>query len=647
MLTIAIYPSHHGFGHASRVAALAEQFIAYGAFVHIRSAKPDFLFQRLDPERYRKEDVVCDVGVRHGRNLATDLEATKGALLGLFGKRREIVEREVEFLRRERVDFIVSDIPFLVAEAAGYARIPVFAVSNFDWLFIYDRLFKGDSSLKPVLNTIFGLYQRMDHAFVMPFSSPQSMLPYPSRERGGLLTGSKKSYSDVREALALPSDARILTCMFGGEGVMELDLEKVCQAFPGYVLSTNRQVRTSNHRLLAPEDDWLDIIHSSDVLLTKPGYSTFAEAVQFGKFIVFCARENYPEEEALIKGLGRYPYKRQIDRLDQSVSGWRKILAVDHASNRVPASFRNSSRKVAASVVNRYLLTRYPGRKLYSIYDAGSNNINYALCVERKREPVHVAHLETGLGRNYRLSKDGELSLDQKDLIRFKAALNEFLPFDNGLDSSKQVLGTGIARKAANIGKVSDWLQRRWNLPYKVISPAKESRYAYLAARSLIPDGSSALIVDIGGFSTEVILIQAGWQISYDSLELGLLTLRREALSGRDHQETISRELLKLSGFQPETIIAAGLSATYLARAVNPGIVHSPSNLHGTMISFSALKQTAPGQELDVARLSRDFFISLLDKYLIRELKICYYGISLGYFLEKSTGKQSRKRGAG
>jgi len=86
MLKFAFYISHHGFGHTTRMAALAKEFNEFDIFVYIRSAKPDYLFQDLNPHLYEKEDTICDVGVKHKANLEPDKAATRLALLQLMGK---------------------------------------------------------------------------------------------------------------------------------------------------------------------------------------------------------------------------------------------------------------------------------------------------------------------------------------------------------------------------------------------------------------------------------------------------------------------------------------------------------------------------------------------------------------------------------
>ena len=83
---------------------------------------------------------VIDVGVKHSENLTVDIKRTNNSLLELLSKRNEIMEREIEFLRREKIDCIIADIPFLVSDFAAYCHIPVFAVTNFEWHFIYSSL---------------------------------------------------------------------------------------------------------------------------------------------------------------------------------------------------------------------------------------------------------------------------------------------------------------------------------------------------------------------------------------------------------------------------------------------------------------------------------------------------------------------------
>ncbi len=662
MLKFAIYISDHGFGHASRMAALAEEFIRYGVFVFIRSARPDFLFNRLDPNYFHQESVVTDVGVKHGEELVPDLVQTRKALLTQLHHRMEIVESEVQFLREQRVDLVISDLPFLVVEACTYARVPVFAVSNFDWLFIYERLFRDDYRLKPVLNLIFGLYQRVDHAYRLPFSSPQSMAAFRSLEKVGLLASYKDNYQDIRKRFDLPEATPLLLCTFGGEGVMQIDLETLCSAFDGCVLSTSANVKAGNHLQVSPGDDFLDLFHGSDIIFTKPGYSSFAEGIQFGKYILYHPRRDYPEEEVLIKGLKSYPNQLQLDRTPQTKAQWRKVFSKINPQQSVATKKRNKNSALAASIIRRYMELKHPNSRLISVFDAGTNNLNYALCEAGRAEPLHAAQLSTGLGRDYRVSQAGNVTLHPDSIKRFKQTLSRFLPYDLGIASTKQVLGTGIARRASNIANVSSWIESRWKLPYRVITEEEELQLSYLVARNLIPPGQTALIADIGGFSSEFTFVSSDGHYRGTSLLLGLLTLRRGLIEGISLSDQLGQALQNLDYYQPEVIIGVGLTASFLAKVVKKIRYFCPDQLQGQKVShqeLAELQQCLRSNQVDdplqfmmepsatdILAISADYFTLLLDRFHCPDFLVCYYGIAAGYNLWTTRSRKKRFRKA-
>jgi hypothetical protein len=125
--------------------ALAEEFIKYGSFCHIISTKPAYLFQNLDPHYFIIHQRSVDVGVKHNENLTVDMERTVSSLLELLSKRNEIIAREVKFLHQEKIDCVIADVPFLVSEFGAYCQLPVYAVTNFEWHYIYSSLLTNNN----------------------------------------------------------------------------------------------------------------------------------------------------------------------------------------------------------------------------------------------------------------------------------------------------------------------------------------------------------------------------------------------------------------------------------------------------------------------------------------------------------------------
>ncbi len=630
MLSFALYVSSHGFGHATRMAALAREFNRFGILTHIRSTRPEHLWRALDPDLSSLEAVSIDVGVKHKADLEPDLEATREALLGLMKQRLDIIDREVDFLRREQIDLIIADIPWLVVEAGSYAQVPVFAVSNFDWVFIYSQLFADLPELRPLINTIYALYHRTDHAFRLPFSSARSMAAFRSIEKVGLLAAVSEDVKDIRGLQGLTWETPILTCAFGGEGDLDLDLDKLCPAWPGLVLSRHES-RAGNHIQVPAAADFSDLIHNSNALLTKPGYSSFAEAVQYGTKILYRARPHYPEEEILISGLKKYRGSWELQRLDLSTSAWKRLF---HSvlDSPTPNYVSNANASVAGTIIKRYLELRKTTATLESVFDIGSNNLNYALFETGAGQPVHTAQLATGLGRNYKLLSSGEVRIPTQNITRFKSKVSRFLALEHHVPSQKQALATGIQRRTAISGQLADWFQRRWQIDYRVLSEQEEAEWGWLAARDLVPEFGLALVVDVGGFSTELSLGDKRALQQSVSLPLGLLTLQRGNLEGHDTWQQVRNFLASVSLPRPESVICIGLAATTLARQIRTIRFPSPAKLHGIRISRVELdlpSSNDTGQEL--LDLSARFYALILDHFYATSFTVCHYGLSFGY----------------
>jgi len=112
----ALYPSNHGFGHATRMAALAAALIDFGVYVYICTDRPEYLYESLPEDKCSYRKCRLDGGVVHGENLKVDLSATRAMLLELFSHREELVAQETLWLQREQIDLVIADIPPKIPE---------------------------------------------------------------------------------------------------------------------------------------------------------------------------------------------------------------------------------------------------------------------------------------------------------------------------------------------------------------------------------------------------------------------------------------------------------------------------------------------------------------------------------------------------
>jgi len=623
----ALYPSNHGFGHATRMAALAAALIDYGIYVYICTDRPEYLYETLPEDKYTYRKCRLDGGVVHKENLMVDLPATRAMLLELFSQREELVAEETLWLRKEQIDLVIADIPYFIIEAAGYAEVPVFGLSNFDWAFIYQDLFADDPDMTILINTIFGLYQRLDKCYVPSLGTEISVPAFRNPEFTGLLARKPRTTHEK-------SNEPILSIMFGGEGAMKIDFDDICEAWDGIVLSTNEHCVAENHRLLKPHEDFSAIIESSELILCKPGYSTFAEILTAGKAVLYIPRDNYPEERVLISGVEEYPNASQIDSIPTNVQGWKELFL-----NRPKAGKREEADNhgIAGRIMRDFLRLSRPDAKYLSVFDMGSNNLNYCLWDIQAREVIHKTWISTRLARSV---SDGRLPFH--DLSSEIPALKALLTCDAKLDSVKILLATGIMRKAENAEELLDKLSAGWKIRTKIISGKEEMRYAWYGAVEALK-GRKSLIFDIGGSSTEL-----GWRTKTQgfagvSLDLGLISLAAQTDPGRSIEEAL--EAIETKDF--EQIVGVGLTASLLASLIKrkpeaqimekDGIILSKDDLLGLcsdidnnrIVVSAAINDDTQG--LYTMKIAAEFALQILDRFGACNFMVCNDGISVGY----------------
>lgn len=638
MYRFAIYISNHGYGHATRMAALAQALNDFGIYTFICTDRPDFLFQYLDPECYTYRKCSLDGGVKHQENLVADLVATKEMLLGLFSQREDLVHQEAIWLRENKIDLVIADIPYFIIEAAGYAQIPAFGISNFDWVFIYGELFKDVPDLKLIINAIYGLYRRLDKCYLPALGTALSVPGFRNPESCGILVRSSQADTKILHK-------NILLIMFGGEGEMSVDFPQICAAWEGEVLSINSSVQASNHRLIPRDADFSALMQQASLVLCKPGYSTFAEIRQAGVPAYYIPRRNYPEERVLIEGVQDCANLREVCILPENEQEWRELFAnkPERGSGEEAAN-----EQIAGLILRDYLQLKHPKARLLSVFDMGSNNLNYCIFDQDKRKLLHRVWITTSLALN---TRDNLLSFNQLDDI---PALHKLLVSDAQIPSEKRLLATGIMRRALNAQELLDKLSSAWKLEAKIISSKAEMRYAWYAASSHLAKGLKALVIDIGGSSTELVWRAETGAFHGQSCEIGLVSLAQSQEPQCLMQEAV--ESIAVQGF--ELIITVGLTATILAKIATGKSWWELWNLGAMLLSIQELNELRErlGKEAEASKsesdpaafrlytmlLATDFLILILDRFGSKEIMVSNDGISIGYARYKTRNRLAR-----
>jgi exopolyphosphatase/guanosine-5'-triphosphate,3'-diphosphate pyrophosphatase len=163
--------------------------------------------------------------------------------------------------------------------------------------------------------------------------------------------------------------------------------------------------------------------------------------------------------------------------------------------------------------------------------DIGSNSIHMVVAQVEKDGRFHV------LDRVKEMVRLGKRTLNAGRLSRsaIEAGVRTLTAFRTLADRQGATRITAVAtsavREASNGGDFIREVERRVGLRVKVIPGREEARLIYLGVRHAVDlSGKPTLIVDIGGGSVEIILVEDGKPVALESLKLGVARMTERFL---------------------------------------------------------------------------------------------------------------------
>ncbi len=218
-------------------------------------------------------------------------------------------------------------------------------------------------------------------------------------------------------------------------------------------------------------------------------------------------------------------------------------MAHQAATPPAPRSERGSAPSEGASPPRRH------SRHTYGALDLGTNNCR--LLIARPTEAgfivvdafSRIVRLGEGLSASGRLSEEamdraiGALAVCADKLRRRNVSLS-------------RSVATEACRRAANGRDFAERVRRETGVALEIIAPEEEARLAVLGCHKLLePGGGPALIFDIGGGSTELVLVDHGEESprirAWWSAPWGVVSLTesegREAIEGPERVAAYAR----------------------------------------------------------------------------------------------------------
>lgn len=349
--------TNHGFGHATRTASVLAEVkrLCPDVVIALVTTAPRWLLDSYLREDFIHRPMPLDIGVVQQDSIKMDKAATLDKLKQIRDQERKTVAGEVTFIRQNRVSLVIGDIPPLAAAVARAADIPCWMISNFGWDFIY-RAWGGE--FVEIADWIAERFSWCDRLYRLPFHEPMSAFPNVI-ETG--LTGGSPFYStdELRHTFNLtapPERTAILT--FGGLGLEQVPYHNL-QRFPDWQFVTFDRHAPDLPNVIKVQDRQfrpVDFMPLAGQVVSKPGYSTFAEACRVGVPLVSITRDEFAEAPVLIDGIQNYHHHRILQPEDLFHGNW-DFLREPPCPPKQPEPLKKDGNEVIATAIVEYLFT--------------------------------------------------------------------------------------------------------------------------------------------------------------------------------------------------------------------------------------------------------------------------------------------------
>ena len=307
-LPLYVAITNHGFGHATRMAAVVAEIQQRRPDIPITitTTAPRWLLECYLTQAVTYRPLAFDIGVVQQDSVTMDKAATLAKLKQIQATQEETIAREATFLQQSGAGLLLADIPPLAGPIAKAAGIPCWMASNFGWDFIYREWAQsGKSEFGAIADWISGCFSQCDRLFRLPFHEP--MAAFPNIEDTGLTGGRPRwSVAELHQRFPLNPDAeKTVLLTFGGLGLGQIPYAGLSRFDNWQFITFDRTAPELPNVLKVTDPQYrpVDMMPLCDFIVSKPGYGTFAEACLQDVPIMSITRDGFAEAPVLIEGI--------------------------------------------------------------------------------------------------------------------------------------------------------------------------------------------------------------------------------------------------------------------------------------------------------------------------------------------------------
>lgn len=297
-IKIAFYISDYGYGHVTRsitvIRGLLERFNELEIIV-CHSFAYDFLNMSINDDRVLFRKTSTDVGyILNESTLELDHKKIKKMYDDYLNNRERKINKEYDFLITHQITHVFSDINPHAIEAASNANIESIGISNFLWSDVYINIVSEKK-----LGVMRNAYSKMNYYMALEgnMNSLGSGYTYSHFSR-------EVNDSEVKRIRAELKISSSDTLIFYGLGMKIDHSYQLIEELPlwsspncKFIVSSHIKINHPNvYQIPITYTETQNYIAASDFTITKPGWSTVAEALNGNSRLLLIKRKSFKED---------------------------------------------------------------------------------------------------------------------------------------------------------------------------------------------------------------------------------------------------------------------------------------------------------------------------------------------------------------
>jgi hypothetical protein len=347
--------SSHGLGHLAQVAPILNELTRRRPDLRltIRSGVPTEKLRARIRSDFTHLVGRSDFGYVMLDAVRIDFASTAQAYRAQHANWTQRVADEARQLTALEADLVLTDVAYLPLAGAAQAGIHSLSMCSLNWADLFAHFFGHESWAPAIHRQMLDAYLSAEAFLRLTPAMPMTNFPHRQTVAPVAAIG-KDRRVELRERLGVVSDTRLALVAFGGFD-KSLGAERWPQ-IPGlqWLIPETWQIHRKDMAATEPLDiPFPDFLRSVDVVLTKPGYGTFAEAACNGTPVLYLRRDNWPEQDCLIEWLEQNARRIEISEGDLASERLPGILDRLWRQAPPPAPSASGAEEAAALIARR------------------------------------------------------------------------------------------------------------------------------------------------------------------------------------------------------------------------------------------------------------------------------------------------------